>query len=359
MADTNLTIPAELLSEASALLRPLTRNKIKPILENIRLSASAGSATFAATNLTTSATISGECECSDETVVLLPAGRFLGFASQSPKAPLSISVRESKCVLSSGRAKLSFPTSDPKEYPILTDVSGSGTTVPGAAIRSACRVLFACESGETRYAIGGPAIIADKGELFIAATDARRAAIQKIGSAGQLVDQATPLPYEVGGTLGHIPDGDCEIVIGNNAVQFKSQSMSVTVRRVEGRFPRVMDLFSPQGGATASVLPESMLEILAPAHLLYSEDNKVCSLTLSADSIRIEKKSDLGESSASIPAACSNGVSADYDTTYLREALSSFPAGTSVDLNMKEDDRIFLFSDDYRTILMPTARKST
>lgn len=356
---TTINLSTEFLAAAGSLLKPLARSKVKPILENIRIDAKDGEVRMFATNLTSSATIVSPCDFKGELSTLLPADRLFGFASQSPKSTVSISLNgEAKAEIRSESAKLLMPTADPGEFPGRAEVVGQSHVVPCRALKSACRISYACSSEDSRYALGGPSVTLHKGWLHLAATDSHKGAVHRLAECQSAAFDSVPLPYESFGLLSRLPDdGDCSITVGVNAVLFDAGNVSMVIRRVEARFPRLHDVISSAEQPKATIQPSEIIPLIAPSLLLYAEDSKGCELTLAPEEIVVSKAGALGEARAAVAAKCIAGASSMFDGKWLRDTLASFPDGTPVEVRLKDDEALFLSIENYQTILMPFSRE--
>lgn len=209
----------------------------------------------------------------------------------------------------------------------------AGIVVPAAIWRRALGYALAAASREgARVALLGVSISCDDNGYELAGSDGRRAHRARIGMA---VTDATRCRQIIAPSAwcravsSMSGSGDVHYQADANMACATMQSAGVTItistRLIEGRYPDIKSVWPPankiQASATVCVSDlDAALGAVAPAA---SEDGKRCTMSLTADDIGLDVRSDRARAERRVPALCKRAADVEiaYNIDYMTGAI--------------------------------------
>lgn len=169
---------ASLLSRCQSVLE---RKSTRPILENVLIEASEGTARLSATDLRVSLTQETDCLVDRPGAISIPGRKLHEIVREMPKADITLEVKENQWITASaGKSIFHLPGTPADEYPALPDPPETYLQIEASLFRTMLeKTLFAASNDESRMYLCGVFmnVWADEsgsGYLRMVATDGHR-----------------------------------------------------------------------------------------------------------------------------------------------------------------------------------------
>lgn len=282
-ADFTITAPRSVLRDALAKLVALApAGKLgTPILGCVRLSVSADSAEWFATNIDTAIAVTITVHATADGIAAIPLRRLAEILGNFPAAAaVTIAVRGTNVTVTAGRARFELTGLDPKEMPTYWGDHFTRTfTVPASLVLDGiARVapLSAPEDHGRRH-LTGVLLEGFAGDLIAVATDGTVLARLVLGAAPTEINTTNPDDREanqfiiprasiagVSRAFAGLPAGATMTVHANRErVRFVSGAVDASVRLVEGPYPKYDMLMPARDAALVVVCDRAELSALA------------------------------------------------------------------------------------------------
>ena len=225
----------------------------KEILLNVKVTASGGKLTFAATDMEVGIRLEVEegVEIEIEGSALLPVARTMAILRESTDETLAIETDDSGIRISGSRSKFRLPGSNPDEFPSVVDFEEDKYHEISTRLfrQMVKRTVFATDAESSRFALGGVLLEMEETNVIAVGTDGRRLArMEGIGESHgghQTTGMTTIVPTRA-------------IQLMERAVSDKEETVDVAVsqQRSVGADKSSSDLLAI-GGRTLSRLAKS------------------------------------------------------------------------------------------------------
>lgn len=344
----------------------------KPILQNVKLEATADGAILLATDLEVS--IRARVEGFDITSpgsVILPLGRFGSILRESNDDTLKIETDGNGIRVRGARSVFNLPAENPEEFPVVAEFTDAAYhQVPARSLRELIRrTVFATDTESSRYALGGVLLEFGEEGIIGVGTDGRRLAKMEIPATrvgGHQADSTatTIVPAKA---LHHLEraladeNGDVKVCARANELLVQSQQVTVYSRLVEGRFPRWRDVF-PQNreAARIALTVGPLFAAVRQAQIVTNEDSKGVDFDFDGGTLTLRgHAAELGESHVELPISYDGPkVGIMLDPKYVNEFLRVLDGDRSITFEIKDAESAAVASTDdhYGYVIMPLAR---
>lgn len=305
----------------------------KPVLLNIKFSASADKLTISATDLEVAIRYSdAQVQVEEPGETLLPADMFRDIVRESLDDTLSIEIRGDTAIIKGQDSVFKLPTQSPADFPPVPDFEGETDfeIVAGQLKQLINQTVFAVARESTRYAFNGVLLVAKDKKISFVSTDGRRLAQAK----GDIAT-VNKLPKEGVHVIVHTKAlalmekllGDPEEVVGfqvrENQIVFKTHNATLTSTLVEGQFPPYEDVIPKDADKIMTAGTADFLSAVRRASLLTSEESKGVRLQFSNKGLVLSTRSaDAGE--ATVNFACKfdgADIEIGFNPAFLVDAL--------------------------------------
>jgi DNA polymerase-3 subunit beta len=246
-------------------LKAITKLKsLMPILRNvlIRIDNPPGGEIIA-TDLDISAIAAIDSMKNEEGIIgriCMPGGILAEILEGLHEKDILFSMNETgkQLVIRSNEFKAGIALADPDEFPDVFPLNEDGDDIKTFSIankdlmRGVTKTLYAVSADESRIILTGLLIQVKDGKLIMCATDGFRLAFWKKGLPGEPSD--TPQIVIPGRNVKILKEiiGDTDrisIIIKENKVQFKTESVTVIFRTLEVAYPDYENIIIPAGNA--------------------------------------------------------------------------------------------------------------
>lgn len=346
----------------------------KPILSNVKVVAEAELVVLMGTDMENSirSTATG-VEVAEPGEALLPIDRFGSILRESSDAKLVIEDDGKRIMVRGDRSKFQLPSEDAAKFPSIGSFEEESYHELAAPLfrELVRRTIFATESENSRYALGGVLIEFEGEEIMGIATDGRRLAKQVgvVKSIGQQSDaqQMTIIPTRGMQLIDRAiaeNDEQIRILAKDNEFLVRSSQSTIHARLAEGRFPNWRGVF-PQ--------KENMVKIdiaVGPFHaavrqaaIVTSKDRRGVDFTFGDGKVMLSGHgAELGESHIELPIPYDGSeITVKLDPRYVSDFLKVLqPEQTfRIEIRDAKTAAVCATDDGYEYVIMPLERKET
>jgi DNA polymerase-3 subunit beta len=358
----------KLLEAVSRAEKVAQKNPTLPVLAGISLEALGGMLTIRATNLDLGISIHLPVKVVKEGHVVVPAHVFSALLNSLSKDK-TVTLEAEGQILSvdteSTHSKVT--TLPPEEFPIIPEIGGgSNFSIPSKDLVAGLKsVIYAAAAGSVKPELSSICLIHDADTLVFVATDSFRLAekrikVKKIPNFTQIL-----IPQKNAAEMVRIFDGldtDISIVIEENQIALRADSIYLTSRTIDGQFPDYKQIIPKESVTKAIVLKQDLLSSLKTS-LIFSDNFNQLKLTLSPKDkvFEVESKNQgVGENKDNVPSALEGeNLAVAVNHRYLTDGFSSTPSD-SLSLSFAGEGRPILIEGvgdkSFRYLLMPMNR---
>ena len=267
--------------------------------------------------------------------IVLQARKYNEIIRKLPTNDVHIEVSQgSQAHIRSGKSEFHVIASDASEYPLLPELSAERQfAIPADLLKSIIReTVFAVATSESRPVLTGVNWQIKDGELICVATDSHRLARRKT-KLEQLPkdEQSVVIPGKSLNELNKILEGSTnlvQIVLTNQQVLFKTESVLFFSRLLEGNYPDTARLIPDEYKTNVTINGKLLLQAIDRASLLAREDrnNVVRFETLEGQAVEISSNSpEIGKVEEEIQVTALEGelLKISFSAKYMMEALKA------------------------------------
>lgn len=344
----------------------------KPILQNVKLTASHDQTTLEATDLEIGLRQNvADVVIHKEGEAILPTDRFGQILRTSNAESLTIEDDDNSILIRAGKSRFTLPKEDPAIFPAIDAFTAEDYLVLTAEnLRMMIRrTAFACDLDNTRYALGGALLEYSPGQMQFVCTDGRRLARQAVNAdhVGDGIDaRGSVVPSKalklIDRALGK--DGDQIHVAVNqgHSVMIRMADAEITARLMEGRFPRYQDVFPQESRCSVDVNVGSLRVGVDQACIVTSDDSRGVDFQFDGDMLRLAARTaTVGESDVEVPldAPVAEPLTITMDGSYLVDALKTLPPDDAIRIDLVDAKSACVLrkGENYDYIVMPVSRE--
>jgi len=330
------------------------RNGASPILSHALIVAQLGSLRITATDTEAAVivTVPAQVEATGEATV--EAAALLAGLKASPEITVQLvsADRKGRFTIASGKMKAALPSLEAADYPPIPawEATQEGAVTEGSEVRAAIeRMGHAVSTDDARYGMNGAhleVVQRDNGRAIrLVATDGHRLAWSEfpiasaLGESGRSAIEAPRralVPRKALAVLRKsLPDGPCDLEIGEGAIRFAAGSRVFWFRLVDGEFPEYRAVLPKDGTAATRVSCSASALSAALRRLdLVSEGGRATAakITRPAISLRLDHV-ERGTVTDEVTCEASAGVEIGLNHRYVLDALGGIP-GDDVEIRI-------------------------
>lgn len=259
------------------LLKPLQlvsgiveRRHTLPILANLLFKKNGQSVSLVSTDIEIQITTHADFGVgTDNLNTTVGARKLVDILRALPEGPLSLSLKDNKMVVQSGKSKFTLQTLAANEFPIMseaTDVSASWEMSQRLLKQLIGQVHFAMAQQDIRYYLNGMLLVIEGKRVMAVATDGHRLAYSHVdldaAPTGNGQKQEIIIPRKTILELQHLlEENDDPVVVSlaNNQVKFNFGDVELLSKLVEGKFPDFQRVI-PKGHNNSLVVNREVLQ---------------------------------------------------------------------------------------------------
>lgn len=351
-------------SETLSLINTIVPERsAKLVLQNFRLEGRENSIVLSATDLETNLVISLPVSVmKDPGQVLLPVSRLNSFIKTMTEDEITITVTDNQATVSGVRKNVLIPGMDVADYPMLSQFQEEGAIlIHGEDIADAVqKTAFATSKGDNRYSLSGIFINIAGAKAEFVASDTHRLSLvtKKIRNTADTVCEGI---FQLKGmSLLSKLAASSDIVtinITKEELQAKTDNAYISVRRVEGMFPKYQDVIPPKSDAYFVVGRESLQNALVGCGLFASEDSKSVEFGVSGNRVHLSTKSERGTGDMDIDAEVHGpDVDIKFNYIFILDVLKNIKE-ENISIQYQDEARpARIDSEDLMYVIMPINR---
>ena len=363
-----ITISQPELSRLASLAGNVVPSKSTlPILSTLLLKGEAEGIGVSATDLDISIDLTAEAEVEGKGMVAISARRFAEIVRKLDSVDVVLETKENALSIRCGRAHFQITTMDAADFPKLPVSKGiDAFVVPAGTFKSMIRrTRYAVSQDLARPSMNGIFLEIDAEKITMVATDGHRLAFCRreeglpIKSSYDVIIPAKALDQ----LLRLLPDeGELEMGISESQAFFKTCSVNLFTRLIEGPFPNYQQVVPKNNELRMSVNTEALLVAAdRVSTLAASLTTKQIKLELEKDMLALEVASpDIGRAREEIEVSYDgNAMTIGYNSSYLLDVLKNINS-EEVLLKLDRPDNASIIEplkqqecEEYYTLLMP------
>lgn len=307
------------------------RSGALPVLSGVRLETQGDTLVATGTDLDLTIATVVSVTGLDDGVVVAPGRLVTDIVRALDPGAVTVEAEEEDLRITSGRSVFSVRTHPAADFPRLPTPSGDEVTLPVEGLAEALRqVVRAASSEDSRPILTGVLMAAEEGGLRLVSTDSYRLAVRDLAGVGILAaDQKVLVPSRALNELGRLLGGSGEVALrlGAHDATFRTGSVSLTTRLIEGEFPNYRQLIPASYPNRLVVGREAFLEAVRRVKLLAKDPVTPVRIALAADGIQLSVITpDWGQASEDVDAKYEGAeITVAFNPTYLIDGLEAVP----------------------------------
>ncbi len=344
-----------------ALVRPLQlvsgvveKRQTLPVLSNVLIQIEAGNLSLTGTDLEVE--LVGRLPIMDsqgDGEITIPAKKLLDIVKSLPDdANISLSVDETKAVLTSGRSRFSLSTLPATDFPsVEDDADNLKFTMDQQVLKKLIDATsFAMAHQDVRYYLNGLLLELNNGQVRAVATDGHRLALSTAAAETGLQDRKQVIVprkgiLELSRLLGE-GAGEIEVTLGNSHIRVQTPGFTFTSKLVDGKFPDYERVLPRGGDKVIHGERQEFKTVFSRAAILSNEKYRGVRLCLSEGNLQIfanNPEQEEAEENIAIEYA-GDGLEVGFNVSYLLDVFNVLN-GDQVKLIMSDPNSSALIQD--------------
>jgi DNA polymerase-3 subunit beta len=342
------------LKQAVAKTERITTKKASlSVLECLLLEAEDGQLTIQATNLDIGIKINVPVKVETPGKIAVPADVFSRYLSHLPEqGAVTLSTEDSTLQVSSNTTETEIKIQPTDEFPSIPDVEdGDEVTIPADKLISGFdSVWYAASPSSMKPELSSVSVYTKDDSLYFVATDSFRLAEKKIADVS-IADLSILVPHQNVSEIIRIfrdIDDDLTLLVGENQLIIKNESIYVSSRLIDGSFPDYTKIIPNSSSVTATVSKQELSDTLRLSDIFSDKFNQ---LTISANPNKNQltfttSNADIGENTTNINSEIEGDeLTSQFNHSYITDAFQSL-SGESVNLSLSADAPMVIKAED-------------
>ena len=343
-----------------------------PILNNVLLKTEKGRLRLSATDLEVGITTWIGAKIDQEGAYTVPAKLFGDYIAAASGKTIRMEQQEGTLRVTTEEGEAAIKGLPADEFPLIPQIEGEPLLlISPLRFKEALRkTVVAAAIDETRPTLSGVLLWKEKGELRVTATDSYRlseakVSVEKSGRNDAKKSGGTTkviVPHRVAQELIRLleaADEEVALAVSENQALFKTSSMTLVSRLIEGEFPNYVDIIPAKGTTTVTTATEELLRAIKVASLFAREVGNHITLSVHPKgSLEVRATSpQVGENVANISATIAGEEqSVSFNARFLQDAVASIGSKeTQILLTGKTSPAVFREegNTDFLHLVMP------
>jgi len=359
----------ELLKPLQVVSGIVERRHTLAILANLLFRKSANTVSFVSTDIEIQITTKAVFGVGDDEVTTtVGARKILDILRALPEGPVSLSLKDNRMVVQSGKSRFSLQTLSATEFPIM---QASGEQIASwkmsqrAFKQLISQVYFAMAQQDIRYYLNGMLLVLEGKDLIAVATDGHRLAFSQTtlenAPTGGGQKQEIIIPRKTILECQHLlSDGDepLELSLSGNQIKLSFGDVELISKLVEGKFPDYQRVI-PKGHKNTLIVGRDLLQsALQRAAILTTEKFKGVRFSLSNNKITIQSTNAEQEEAQEEIETQYGGevVEIGFNVTYLLDVLANIKnSDVQISLGDANSSAVITLpnSESFKYVVMP------
>jgi DNA polymerase-3 subunit beta len=342
----------------------------QPVLQCIKLTATDGQLTLAATDLEVGLRLSvDQVDVQKPGEALIPSDKLVQIVRASQDPTLTLDTKEHTLHIRGKGSHFTVFGFDPKEAPAVRDFTDAKVDceIDAGLLRTLiARTLFAAAAEHSRYAINGVLFERDGKKLRLVATDGRRLAVARGEARPTTKDgKATCIvPTKALNLLGKLivdPEASVKMAIEENQAVFSigegSDAAVLSTNLVEGAFPPFEDVIPKDQDKKVTFDASELASAIRQAALLTNEESKGVRMSFKDKVLTLTSRApEMGEAEIHMDLDKYDGdpLEIGFNPGFITDALKVVD-GSEVIIELKAPNKpgVIRTGNDFTYVLMP------
>ena len=336
----------ELLTALQAVVGVVERRQTLPVLANFLLEAKDGELVVTGTDLEMELVSTAVVDVQQDGRVTVPARKLFDICRGLPEgAEISLDAKPEKVTVRSGKSRFSLSALKADEFPAMGAIKGGHEVrLQRAELKNLLeKTQFAMAQQDVRYYLNGLLVEGNADRLRAVATDGHRLAFsEREGVTGLKQPVQAILPrksvQELNRLLDH-SDTEVILVVGEGQVQVEIDSVRMTTKTIDGRFPDYERVIPDHGDKQVHADRETLRRSLARTAILSNEKFRGVRLHLTEGTLKLQTHNpehEEAEEEVEVDYA-GEELEIGFNVNYLMDALAAI-GGDDVTLELKSSD---------------------
>jgi DNA polymerase III subunit beta len=358
--------------QREALLRPLQhvvnvveKRQTLPVLANLRVVVEGSEVAFTGSDMEVEMIASAEVRAAEDGDVTIPARKLFDLVRALPDGSLiELHQHGDRVGMKAGRSRFTLATLPASEYPSIDQLEAIDSLLIAEGVLKDLmdRTAFAMAQQDVRYYLNGLLFDVRDDALRCVATDGHRLAVAegpllKAPESGKQIILPRKGVMELQRLLEG-GDGEVAIEIGRNHLRVRRESVTLTSKLIDGRFPDYEAVIPINADKEVKVSRETLRAALLRAAILSNEKYRGVKLEVSPGLLRIVAHNpEQEEAVEDVEAETTvDGLGVGFNVTYLLEAIAAL-RGEDVLVCLRDANSSCLLrdtgTDAFRHVIMP------
>jgi len=336
---------------------------VKPILQNVKVSAATGGVELLATDLDVGMRLKVDgVEVVEEGEALMPAARVAAILKELRDEDVTMETDGLTTVITTSTDKYHVMGDNPAEYPEVANFrqDDSSEVSPGELTDMVDKTAFAVATEATRYAFNGILFVFKKDLLELVATDGRRLAyVTRKAKGVKEIGREIIVPPRVMGQFRRVvapDDTSVKIAVEGNQILLQTARAVVTGRLVEGHFPAYDEVIPKDYPAKIKLDREAFRSGIRRAALLTNEESKAVKLAFAKKKLVLSARTaELGDARVEMAADYDGeAIEISFNPDFLEDVLKVLDDDV-VTFELKDADSagVLKAKNNYLYVIMP------
>lgn len=356
----------ENLNKAVTTVSRLVSNKgTLEILSHILITTEKGLLKLSATNLEMGINYKVGAKIEKEGSITIPARLFSELISQLPDGKIDLEEKDQTLNIKIGEFNSKIKGLSADEFPLIPKIKEKKiVSINSDDFKEAIQmVFFAAATDETRPVLSGIYFKAEKGKIYLAATDSYRLSEKIITLKGkENPTKEAIVPARTMIELSRIlddPEKEVNIYLDDSQIMFETDDFEITSRLIEGKFPDYKQIIPTNLETKATLSKDKFTNVIKVASLFSKETAGSITLNFSSKG-KVEVNSaasQYGESDSACEAEVTGKDSEIiFNSKYILDALINLPSGNiTLEISGKLNPGVLRKEGDnsYTYVIMP------
>ncbi|WP_149495244.1 DNA polymerase III subunit beta [Roseiconus lacunae] len=344
----------------------------KEILTNVKFTATGGKLVLTATDMEVGIRLEVEegVEIETEGAALLPVQRTMAILRESNDETITLETDDTGILLKGDRSKFNLPGGNPDEFPPVISFEEEKYHVLSARLFRTMvrRTVFATDTDNTRFALGGVLLELTEGKVTAVGTDGRRLACmegegESVGGH-ETTGNNTIVPTRAIQLMERAVNPDDEtidVAARASDLLLRTKNAVIYSRLVEGRYPTWRQVLPQRENATQlDMTVGPVFAALRQASIVTDQESRGIDFTFGDGTLKLEASTkDIGQSQIELPVAYDGEpVTLTLDHRYLADFCKVLDREQPFQFEFETGASPALLSTDdgYSYVIMPMSR---
>ena len=355
----------DLLNSLQQIIGAVEKRQTMPALSNVLIKTSNDSLSLTATDLEIEFVTHSNMIIDEPGEITVPARKLLDICKSLPSdSEISITIKDEKAMIQSGRSRFSLVTLPASDFPSLDEISSNSEfEIPQATLKDIIdKTAFAMAQQDVRYYLNGLMLEVGSKVLRAVATDGHRLAYCEKETDCELPDiKQVILPRKGVLELARLLDNSEEkvkIILGNNHLRVEINNIRFTSKLIDGRFPDYNRVIPDDGNCIIKAEREVLKQALIRASILSNEKYRGIRLVLENNLIHLQAQNpDQEEADVDLEVDYTgDSLEIGFNVNYMIDALNATACDTAqLTLRDSNSSCLLTYPDqaDCKYVIMP------